>query len=143
MSGKYDDIINMPHHVSRTRRQMSLHDRAAQFSPFAALTGHKEAIDETARFTECYIELDDGAKAELNSKLNIISEHIKENPSVLITYFQPDELKEGGEYVTISGQVRKTNNCDKKIIMCNGLQIPFDALLEINGEIFDKGKYND
>lgn len=141
--GKYDDIINLPHHVSRTRQQMSLYDRAAQFSPFAALTGHKEAIGETARLTECYIELDDGAKAELNSKLNIISNYIKENPSILITYFQPDELKEGGEYVTVSGQVKKTDNYEKKIIMFDGLQIPFDALLKINGEIFDKGKYND
>lgn len=135
MSGKYDDIINLPHHVSKTHKQMSMHDRAAQFSPFAALTGHKEAINETARLTDRKLELDDGAKAIINEKLRIISEHIKECPKVTITYYEPDAAKDGGAYLTVSGCVKKSDTYKNKLVMTDGLEIMFDALLEIDGEM--------
>ena len=137
MSGKYDDIINLPHHVSKTHKQMSMHDRAAQFSPFAALTGHKEAVNETARLTDRKIELDDGIKAVINEKLRIISEHIKERLEVKITYFEPDAAKGGGTYLTISGCVKKADTYKKKLVMTDGLEIMFDALLEIDDEMFE------
>ena len=88
--GDYEDIINLPHHVSATRPQMSMMDRAAQFSPFAALTGYDAAIKETARLTEQKIELDDYEKEEINDKIQLIAEHLGEDFEVVITYFQPD-----------------------------------------------------
>ena len=94
--GNYDDIIDLPHHVSETHPPMSRADRAAQFSPFAALTGYDAAVRETARMTERRIELDEGVKAELNARLNCILEHLSEHPQVSITYFMPDEKKSGG-----------------------------------------------
>ena len=84
---KYDDIINMPRHISKTRPQMSLYNRSAQFAPFAALTGYEERVKETARLTDTKIEIDDGLRNILNMKLNIISEHLKEKPEITITYF--------------------------------------------------------
>ena len=113
--GNYDDIIDLPHHVSETHPPMSRADRAAQFSPFAALTGYDAAVRESARVTEQRIELDEGVKAELNARLNCILEHLSEHPQVSITYFMPDEKKSGGAYRTVTGAVRKLDSFAKTL----------------------------
>src|ERR1035437_4752031 len=98
MMDPYDDIIHLPHHISTTHPHMSAYDRAAQFAPFAALTGHDAAIAETARLTERRVELDEYSKADLNQRLCIIQDRMDEQPEVSITYFQPDQRKTGGAY---------------------------------------------
>ena len=97
----YADIIDLPHHVSKRHPQMPMEKRAAQFSLFAAMVGHDAAIRETARLTEEQLELTEDAKAIIDGKLQMIQEHIKEQPEVTVTYFQPDEKKSGGAYVTV------------------------------------------
>lgn len=123
LQSKYENIINLPHHVSKTRPQMTITDRAAQFSPFAALTGYDAAIEETGRITDSFIELDENRKSVLNEKLQLILEHIKEQPEVIITYFQPDDRKTGGAYVDITGCVKKIDNYEQRIIMTDGIGI--------------------
>lgn len=112
MSGKYDDILHLPHHVSPTRPKMSMVERAAQFSPFAALTGHDEAIKETGRVTSEKIELYDDEKDLLDWKHQLILFALEqgERPLVTMTYFQPDPQKEGGEYLTVTGEVERIDN---------------------------------
>lgn len=114
---QYDDIINLPHHQSATRPHMSNYDRAAQFSPFAALTGHEAAIKETARQTDEKLMLSDEAIAELNEKLNLIAEAIGTQQRVRITYFVPDNKKAGGAYITCSGCVKKFDEYEHTVIM--------------------------
>lgn len=126
---KYKDIINLPHHVSKTRKPMSLYNRAAQFAPFAALTGYDDAIKETARLTEQRIELSDELKNMLNKKIKLIIENIKLQPEVAITYFVPDNKKSGGVYKTISANVKKIDEVEKCIIFTNKLKIFFLILL--------------
>ena len=103
MTGKYDDIIHLPHHVSATRPRMPMLDRAAQFSPFVALTGYEAAVRETARLTDQRVELDESAKAELDRKLRLLLS-LPGQPEASITYFRPDERKEGGAYETVTGR---------------------------------------
>ena len=129
--GEYDDIINLPHHVSRKHPQMSIHDRAAQFAPFAALTGHGEAIAETARLTDRKIELDDYERLKLDEKLLILQEHIMEMPEISVTYFCPDEKKEGGKYVTVTKALRKINDMERTLLMEDGMQIRIEDILEV------------
>lgn len=129
--GEYDDIINLPHHVSRKHPQMSIHDRAAQFAPFAALTGHGEAIAETARLTDRKIELDDYERLKLDEKLLILQEHIMEMPEISVTYFCPDEKKEGGKYVTITKALRKINDMERTLLMEDGMQIRIEDILDV------------
>ena len=117
MTRKYDDIIHLPHHVSKTRPQMAVSDRAAQFSPFAALTGHDAAIKETARLTEKRVELDEYIKEAINRKLQIIVDRIKEHPEIVVTYFKPDEKKDGGAYVTAAGMAKKIDQYQRVVIM--------------------------
>ena len=107
MTGEYDDIINLPHHVSKTRPQMSMLERAAQFAPFQALTGYGAAIQETARRTEDKIELGDEDVALLNAKLQVLADHLPENPEVCIVWFKPDDRKAGGSYVEMTGNLKK------------------------------------
>lgn len=133
---KYSDIIDLPHHVSETRKQMSLHDRAAQFSSFAALTGYEDAIDETARLTDERAELSEDRQAKINECLRIILENISERPEVIITYFVPDKLKAGGEYVTKIGSVRHIDECAHTVIFSDGSAIPIADIYDIEGEIF-------
>lgn len=128
---QYDDIINLPHHKSKTRLHMSLEDRAAQFSPFAALTGHDAAIEETARLTDRKIELDEDAKARLNEKLQYIAENLGADIEVAITYFVPDNRKSGGEYVTKSGTVKKIDQYRNAIIMMDKEEIDIENIVEI------------
>lgn len=129
---KYKDIINLPHHVSKTRNPMSLYNRAAQFAPFAALTGYDDAIKETARLTEERIELSDELKNMLNQKIKLIIENIKLQPEVVITYFVHDNKKSGGVYKTISGNVKRIDEVEKCIIFTNKLKIFFSDIISIS-----------
>ncbi len=128
---KYDDIINMPHHRSEKHPHMSMINRAAQFSPFAALTGHDAAIKETARLTDERIELDESAKAIIDERLQYIEENIMSAPTVKITYFEPDERKSGGEYITETSTVNKIDRYAACLIMQNGRMIPINEITEI------------
>ena len=128
---KYDHIIDLPHHQSMGRPHMSLHDRAAQFAPFAALTGHEEAIEETARLTEEKIVLDETAIQAVNEKLQKLSQHLQENPTVSITYFKPDKQKNGGAYLTDIGTIKKIDETEKTVIMDSGVKIPMEHIVRI------------
>lgn len=135
--GNYDDIIDLPHHVSETHPPMSRADRAAQFSPFAALTGYDVAVRETARVTERRIELDEGVKAELNARLNCILEHLPEHLQVSITYFVPDEKKSGGAYRTVTGAVRKLDSFAKTLTLADGTVVPMEEMVHVEGNLFE------
>lgn len=128
MSGRYDDIINLPHHVSPTRKRMPMIDRAAQFSPFAALTGYDASIREAGRLTDRQIDFDVDEKLMLDEKLRRLAERITEQPEVTITYFVPDERKSGGKYVEVSGKVRKINHFEKALSLDDGIWIYFDSI---------------
>lgn len=136
MTGKYDDIINLPHHVSSRRAPMTMIDRAAQFSPFAALTGYDAAIQETGRLTEGYIHLDESSKESLNERLQLIQESLDAQPEITVTYFQPDERKTGGAYVSVTGTVKKIDEYNQGIIMTDGTAICFEYIYFITGELF-------
>ena len=138
ISHKYDDIINLPHHVSKKHPQMSLHDRAAQFSPFAALTGHKAAINETARLTDEKQILSEDVIAKLNEQLNLIKENIDTNPIVTITYFVPDDKKSGGAYISNTGVVKKIDEYNHTVIMTDKTVIPIEQISEMQSDIFSK-----
>lgn len=132
----YEDIIHLPHHVSPTRPQMPLIDRAAQFSPFAALTGYEAAIKETARMTEERIELDESGKAVLNERLRLVKDRLDERPEVSVTYFLPDEKKAGGAYVTATGVVRKLDEYKRVVVMEDQTVIPIEHIYGITGQLF-------
>lgn len=136
MSKNYDDIIHLPRHISKTHPQMAVADRAAQFAPFAALTGYETAIKETARLTDERVELDEYMKSALSNKLQIIVERMKECPEIQITYFQPDEKKAGGAYFTVSGTVKKIDEYERIVVMTDGTAISIDEIINIDGEIF-------
>ena len=135
--GKYDDIIDLPHHVSYRHARMSRIDRAAQFAPFAALTGYEAAVRETARLTEGQKELDETALAVLNEKLRILSDLRGECPQVSITYFRPDERKSGGAYLTAEGSVKMVDEYAHTVTMTDGTVIPMRHIREIGGELFE------
>lgn len=137
MNGLYDDIIHLPHHKSTKRPHMSIYDRSAQFSSFAALNGHSDAIKETARLTDKKDELDDDEINEINDRLNIIKNNILCQPEISITFFLPDEKKEGGAYITEIGNVRRIDEYERTVILTNGICIHIDDIKKINGEIFD------
>lgn len=138
ISHKYDDIINLPHHVSKKRPQMSLHDRAAQFSPFAALTGHKAAINETARLTDEKQILSEDVIVKLNEQLNLIKENIGTNQTVTITYFVPDNKKSGGAYISHTGVVKKIDEYNHTVILTDKTVIPIEQISEIQSDIFSE-----
>lgn len=131
MSIFYLDIINLPHHVSAARPQMSMMDRAAQFSPFAALTGYDDAITETGRLTSERIELDEDAKAALDMKHACLMEIINDQPDISVTYFLPDTIKSGGEYVTVTGNLKRFDEYERLLILTDGQKIPMDDILDI------------
>ena len=138
ISHKYDDIINLPHHVSKKHPQMSLHDRAAQFSPFAALTGHKAAINEAARLTDKKQILSEDVIAKLNEQLNLIKENIGTNQTVTITYFVPDDKKSGGAYISHTGVVKKIDEYNHTVILTDKTVIPIEQISEIQSDIFSE-----
>lgn len=130
----YTEIINMPHHQSETRTHMSRRDRAAQFAPFAALTGYEDAVEETARLTDGEIDLDENYLQELNGKMNKLRGKLKNYPKVKITYFVPDRLKDGGAYLTINGRIKKIDDNRREISMNDGTIIPLDSVIDIQAE---------
>lgn len=134
MSGPYDDILDLPHHVSATRPRMSIANRAAQFSPFAALTGYEAAIKETARLTDERIELDESTIAALDVKLHMLKDMIADHPEVAVTYFRKDEKKDGGAYITVTDAVKKIDDFESVIILMNGEKIKFEDILNIECE---------
>lgn len=136
MDNKYNDIINLPHYRSKKRQPMALHDRAAQFSPFSALTGHDEAIKETARLTDKKAELSETTKTILNEKFNFIFEHIYDQPEITVTYFIPDSLKSGGMYVDFTGCVKKYDYYNRILHFTDNTEIKIDDISEIEGSIF-------
>ena len=136
MKDLYEDIINLPHHVSKTRPQMPMSDRAAQFAPFAALTGYDAAIKETGRLTDERIELDEEASTALDMKYQLLMDALDDEPEVTITYFQPDERKAGGKFVSAVGAVKKIDDFERRITMRDGAKIPMDDVLSIEGELF-------
>lgn len=138
----YDDMLDMPHHVSKVHPQMTMQQRAAQFSPFAALSGHGEAVQEAQRLTDDKLDLDERQKIELDEKLQILLQHLKEQPKLHIVYFIPDDKKAGGEYVSKEGKTRKFDPYEKTLIMADGTKIAIDQISELNGELFDNLDYN-
>ena len=136
MSVKYEDIINLPHHVSKTRPQMPMSDRAAQFAPFAALTGYDSAIKETGRLTDKRIELDEEALTALSMKLQFLMDAIDEEPEVEITYFKPDERKAGGAYLKITGIVKKLDEYERVLVLISGQKIKLDDIMDVSGDVF-------
>ena len=137
MTRSYGDIINLPHHVSTTHSHMTAIDRAAQFSPFAALTGYDAAIKETARLTEERVKLDEYMKDVLNYRLLIIADRIKDHPKIAITYFQPDAKKNGGNYVTAISTAKKIDEYERVVVMTDGTSIPIGEIISIDGRIFE------
>ena len=133
---QYDDIINLPHHISKKHPQMSLYARSAQFAPFAALTGYEEAVKETARETNERIDIEDELKSILDGKLQIILEQIKNHPEISITYFIADSKKNGGEYVTVTGLVKKVDLYNQYIDLIDYTEIPINEIIDISGDIF-------
>lgn len=137
MRGKYEDIIHLPHHVSSKRPPMPMSDRAAQFSPFAALTGYDDAIRETGRLTEQKIQLDEEALAILNEKFHVLQEHLDEYPEIQFTYFKPDKRKEGGAYITVSGIVKIIKLDARQIFLQDGTILSFENIFDIESPLFD------
>ena len=129
MSGKYDDIIHLPHPTSNKHPRMSIRDRAAMFSPFAALSGHGAAIAETARLTDRRMELDEDTRAELDQKQTVLLE-------VTVTWFQPDERKDGGSYVTATGRLKKIDEAARTLILLDGTAIPLEDVVGLESEWF-------
>ena len=129
---QYDDILHLPHHVSETRPHMQLSDRAAQFSPFAALTGYDDAIDETARWTDEKRELTEERQRFIGAQLHILQEQRRSEPEIMVTYFVPDEKKAGGAYRTLRGRVRRADPITGVLELQDGTEIPFDDIFSID-----------
>ncbi len=133
---KYADIINMPHHVSPNRPRMSDTDRAAQFSPFAALTGYDSTVAEAGRLTDKKLNISEDMKTVLNEKMQMIFDYLDDKPFISVTYFVPDKKKSGGAYVTVSGVVKEISEYDRAIILTDKTSIPIEQICEIEGELF-------
>lgn len=132
----YDDIIDLPHHTSQRHPQMSMWDRAAQFAPFAALTGHGDAIEETARLTQQQTQLEEDDRQLLDRKMAVLQSQLSQQPTVQITFFQPDERKEGGHYQIRDGRVKKMD--EHTIILHDGCVIPIHDILDMQGNLFEE-----
>lgn len=131
-SDKYNDIINLPHHVSEKHARMTIEERSAQFAPFSALTGYDDVIKETARETNNRIEINEEQKIILNKKLLLIKEKIHNKPQIAVTYFIPDAKKDGGKYIEVTENVVKIDEYDRKIILGNGEKVPIEEIIEIS-----------
>ena len=133
ISHQYDDIIDMPHHVSEKHPQMPLSDRATQFSPFAALTGYDAAIVETARLTDHRRELTEERKQEINLQLSALQARIKTDPAIIImvVYYEADARKEGGAYKTVTGSVKKIDPLAGILELTDGTVIPFVDIFDL------------
>ncbi len=138
MTDNYDDLLYLSHHTSRKHPRMSRLDRAAQFSPFAALTGYDDAVRETARLTDRRVELSEDELAVLDERLRLVLAWEDDPPLVSITWFQPDRRKEGGSYATIQGRIRKVDTLERILIMEDGGKIPVDDIMELDSEVFNR-----
>ncbi len=134
---KYEDIINLSRPKSK-HPQMTLEQRSAQFVPFAALTGYEGQIKETARLTDKKLELDEETKSILDTKIQIIKEKLNKRPQIGITYFVPDNKKEGGKYITITNSIQKIDEYNNMILMSNNIKIKIDEIIDIQGDIFNE-----
>lgn len=132
MTGPYDDILHLPHPVSRKHPRMAVTDRAAQFSPFAALTGYDDAVREAARLTDRRLELDEYEQQALNDRLQQILGRLPKQPVVRITYFRPDSCKKGGAYVTVNGIIKRLDTVEREIRMVDGTRIPLEDIWDID-----------
>ena len=132
----YEDILHLPHHVSQTRPRMSRMDRAAQFSPFQALTGLDSAMQETQRQTTMKIELDENEKSVLDEKLRILQARILDNPEVFIVFYRPDAYKDGGSYCEVSGSLRRIDTVQRQLLLNDGTAIPLDDIYSVDFEQF-------
>lgn len=137
MAGKYDDLLNLPHHQSDRRPHMTIHDRAAQFSPFAALTGHRGVIEEEERQTEGFRELDESRMELLDEKLQILRRNQSARPEVRIRYFVSDERKAGGAYLEADGRFRKVDEEKKQIVMEDGTAVYIEEIWDIQSALFE------
>ena len=131
MTEDYSDIINLPHHVSHNHPQMPMMARAAQFAPFAALTGYDAVIHETARLTDKQVELEEYDNERLNRKFSELMDCLEEHPVVTVSYFKPDEHKAGGAYVTVTGQLKKVDTYEQLMVMENGTAIPIGNIMDL------------
>jgi hypothetical protein len=138
MTGKYDDIINLPRHKSKKRPAMPIKDRAAQFSPFSALTTYEEKIKETARITEKRVYLDKYMIEKLSHKLKTLQAKIEDEIEVSICYFKPDKKKDGGAYITKIAIVKRIDEYNKKILLDDGTVVPMDEIIRIEADIFEE-----
>lgn len=132
----YEDIINLPPHISKKHPQPTMMDRAARFAPFAAITGYEEMVLEEARITEERIDLDEGTLSILNEKLNMIQEFIDEEPEIKITYFEPDKKKSGGAYIDITGTVKRIDEYECLVIMTDGKKIRIEDIYSLESDLF-------
>ena len=132
---KYDDIINLPHHVSERHPKMSMSTRAAQFAPFAALPGYEDAVTQTARLTDSAISLDETQKAVIDACIQLISEHMAERPEVEITFFQPDAHKDGGSYVSAKGNLKRIDTVERCLVLTDGRMIKVDKIIQIESPL--------
>lgn len=130
----YDKIINLPHYEPKYHQRMSIYNRAAQFAPFAALTGYEDAVSETGRLTENEKLLNDDLKNVIDMKLQIIEEHIKDNQSINVLYFVKDKRKAGGKYIEYIGNVKRIDKINQEIIFKDNTRICFDKILDIKAE---------
>lgn len=141
MKHPYDDIIDLPHHVSERHPQMSMYNRAAQFAPFAALTGHDAAITEAARLTDAELELSESDAEVLNRKLEYILQNLKDNIPVEIIYFQPDDKKAGGSYRTMAGCIKDFDPLAGTLEMDDGSLLPIRYIKNIKGNCFEEPNF--
>ncbi len=135
--GKYDDIISLERPVSLKHPRMPIADRAAQFAPFAALTGYDDAIDETGRYTDDMTELSEDARELLDRKQMFLCHIIDERPEITVTYFAPDEKKAGGEYKKHTGKLKAIDEYERVLLFCDGVKIKINAVYAIESEAFD------
>lgn len=133
----YEDIVDLPPHISKKYPQPTMLERAARFSPFAAITGYEEMVKEAARVTDKKIELDEGDKEILNEKLLFVTEMCESDAIINITYFIPDSLKSGGKYTTVSGSIKRIDEYERKILFTDGTTIPIDDIYQIDGDMFN------
>ncbi len=136
MNVRYREIINLPHKQSSRRPHMSRIDRAAQFAPFAALTGYDDVIEETGRLTDREVQISEDMQGQLNAKFAILINRIDEKNEVCITYFEPDAKKSGGTYIKKQGYVKKFYEYEKILLLNDGTKIPIDRICAIDGDIF-------
>ncbi len=133
---KYDAILHLPHHVSEKHPPIPMEERAAQFSPYAALTGFGAVINETRRLTDPRQILSEETLAQLNRQYQLLLEHLPERPKITVTYFQPDGRKEGGAYLTLTGRVKKVDAYEQRLVLEDGSVIAMENIMAMDGELF-------